>query len=261
MKTLVTLSGMSCSGKTVLAEYASQKENNDFVKVITSTTRPARATERNGVDYHFMSTTEFREAIDKNALLESEMFGENYYGTTMAELERAFATGRLPFAVVEPNGANTIRTKGEGRGINVLNVFIDCPVNVSLERWYDRYISNVEKGDPQTDFFAKRIATTITFEPLWKKACDYQLVLPYGRNEQDSINQLLEIKCFAESKTWQNQTVNFKSRNENPTPTDLERVKNSIQSLLAAQHDKDSFVRLAQRIIDPKKEQGVGFCP
>lgn len=260
MKTLITLSGMSCSGKTVLAEYASKKENDDFVKVITSTTRPVRATEVNGIDYHFMSVEEFRHAIDRDAMLESEMFGENYYGTTMAELERVFASGKLPFAVVEPNGANTIRAKGENREINVLNVFIDCPINVSLERWYDRYLSNVDKGDPQTDFFAKRIATTITLEPLWKTACDYQLVLPYGKNEQDSLNQLKEIKNFAQSGEWRNRNPSQKIRNANPTGAELNKVKGSIEALLNAQHDRESFVRLAQRIAEPRKEKEVGPC-
>ena len=61
---IIVFGGPSGSGKTTLANLIS---NN---RVITTTTRPMRKGERNGVDYYFVSKEQFEELIRTNQLVE-----------------------------------------------------------------------------------------------------------------------------------------------------------------------------------------------
>lgn len=54
---IVTITGPSCAGKTTLADQLVKE--HDFVRLITTTTRPSRVGERLGVDYHFVTHDEF----------------------------------------------------------------------------------------------------------------------------------------------------------------------------------------------------------
>ena len=76
--------GKSCSGKTHLAQHLSNKRG--FRRVITTTTRPPIEGEVNGVDYYFVTKSQFKEMINKNKFAEYVKRGEQYYGTTKEEL-------------------------------------------------------------------------------------------------------------------------------------------------------------------------------
>ena len=61
MKQIVTLTGPSLSGKTTLMRRL--QSLGGFKEIISHTTRPIRAKEANGVDYHFVTEQEF-DSID-----------------------------------------------------------------------------------------------------------------------------------------------------------------------------------------------------
>lgn len=90
---LTILVGMSGSGKDAI-----QKElvsEFDFERIVTTTTRPMREGEQNGVDYHFISRDEFMNGINNNDFIEYRSYdtlvgGEAdtwYYGSPKQELE------------------------------------------------------------------------------------------------------------------------------------------------------------------------------
>jgi guanylate kinase len=66
---LIVLSGPSGVGKDSILQGLKQT-NYPFYFVVTATTRPIRAIERDGVDYHFVSVGEFAGMIEKDELLE-----------------------------------------------------------------------------------------------------------------------------------------------------------------------------------------------
>ena len=75
---LIVLSGPSGTGKdAVLTEM---KESGYPLKyIITMTTRPQRAREKNNVDYHFISTEKFQAMIENKEFLEwANVFGNRY---------------------------------------------------------------------------------------------------------------------------------------------------------------------------------------
>jgi guanylate kinase len=105
---LVVLSGPSGVGKdAVLARMKKSKRPLHYV--VTATTRPRRAREKDGVDYHFLSQQEFRRMIREHQLLEwAEVYG-NYYGVPKEDITSALSGGLDVIVKVDVQGAATIR--------------------------------------------------------------------------------------------------------------------------------------------------------
>jgi len=105
---LVVLSGPSGVGKdAVLARM--KKLGRPFHYVITATTRPKRAGEKNGVDYYFLSGKEFQQMIDKHQFLEWANVYDNYYGVPKNEINVALRKGVDAIVKVDVQGAATIK--------------------------------------------------------------------------------------------------------------------------------------------------------
>jgi guanylate kinase len=105
---LVVLSGPSGVGKdAVLAKM--KKSGRPFHYAVTATTRPKRAGEKNGVDYHFLSRKEFQQMIDKHQFLEWANVYGNYYGVPKEEITSALSKGVDAMVKVDVQGAATIK--------------------------------------------------------------------------------------------------------------------------------------------------------
>lgn len=83
--------GASGSGKTTIAKML--QKGLGLKRCVTHTTRPRRHGEKKSA-YHFVTEEEFK----KIPMLESEKFGNEYYGSTKEEVEKA------DFIVLEPKG-------------------------------------------------------------------------------------------------------------------------------------------------------------
>ena len=95
--------GASASGKTEIVKILIR--DYGFNKIITHTTRKKRKNEIDGIDYHFLSLTEFLSRKDENYFIETEKYDGNYYGTAFKD------TGINNVLIVDPNGANSIYDK------------------------------------------------------------------------------------------------------------------------------------------------------
>lgn len=80
---LIIISGPSGVGKTTIAKAITSLCQQYFPlrRIITYTTRTARVSEIDGVDYHFISHEEFKNKIKNNFFFEHTNFNSNYYGT------------------------------------------------------------------------------------------------------------------------------------------------------------------------------------
>ena len=78
------------------------QHRNDYVHCLSLTTRAPRGTEKDGVDYFFVSEQQFKDKIAHNALLEHAcVFGKNFYGTSREFVETNLASGRGVIKVVQ----------------------------------------------------------------------------------------------------------------------------------------------------------------
>ncbi|GAI00358.1 unnamed protein product [marine sediment metagenome] len=86
------------------------RELNYPLKYITTvTTRPQRATERDNIDYHFISTKEFQKMIENNELLEWANVYGNWYGVPKQPVKQALDRGQDIIVKVDTQGAATIK--------------------------------------------------------------------------------------------------------------------------------------------------------
>jgi guanylate kinase len=128
---LFVLSSPSGAGKTTLARRLLAAEP-DMVLSVSVTTRPRRASEVDGRDYHFVSQTRFDDLARDGALLErAEVFG-NRYGTPRAPVEAWLAQGHDVLFDVDWQGAEQLRMSP--LAADVVSVFILPPSLPELER-------------------------------------------------------------------------------------------------------------------------------
>ena len=105
---LVVLSGPSGVGKDTTLALMKQRDL-PFHFVVTTTTRPRRPAEVEGVDYHFVSVGEFAELIDANELLEYAVVYGDYKGIPKSHVRKALASGKDVILRIDVQGAATIR--------------------------------------------------------------------------------------------------------------------------------------------------------
>ena len=89
------LVGASGVGKTTMSGIL--RDVLGFERCITSTTRPMRPGEVNGIDYHF------RRSFQPEEMFEISRFGEHLYGTSWEELKKG------DFIILEPQGVRYFR--------------------------------------------------------------------------------------------------------------------------------------------------------
>jgi guanylate kinase len=105
---LVVVSGPSGVGKsTVVAELARRRPQ--VVPIVTTTTRPQRPDEIDGVHYHFVDREAFEELIATDGLLEHANNHGHWYGTPVNQVRGILAAGRDAILTISPEGARNVR--------------------------------------------------------------------------------------------------------------------------------------------------------
>jgi guanylate kinase len=107
---LFIISAPSGAGKTSLAR-ALIASAPDAKMSVSHTTRPRRASEVDGVDYFFVSQSEFLSMADEGTFLEyAEVYG-NYYGTSRNAVENMLAKGVNVLLDIDWQGARLVRVQ------------------------------------------------------------------------------------------------------------------------------------------------------
>ena len=124
MNKILIITAPSGAGKTSITKYLMQKFPL-LTFSVSAATRQARGTEKNGVDYYFISGEEFKHKIQNNEFVEWEMVYEGkYYGTLKAELQRIWEQGKIPVLDIDVKGAIHVQQQfNEG----TLSLFIEPP--------------------------------------------------------------------------------------------------------------------------------------
>lgn len=121
---LIIFSAPSGSGKSTIINYL-LGQNLNLRFSISATSRAPRGTERNGVEYYFLTPEEFRRRIAKGDFVEyEEVYKDKFYGTLKSEVDRQLAEGRNVVFDVDVVGGCNIKKHYGGRA---LSVFIQPP--------------------------------------------------------------------------------------------------------------------------------------
>jgi len=109
---LILISAPSGGGKTTLCEQL-LKARPEMTRAITCTTREPRKGEKDGVDYHFFSATEFLKRLQAGNFLEHATVYGNSYGILKSELLAKLRQNQDVLLNVDVQGAATIREQAE----------------------------------------------------------------------------------------------------------------------------------------------------
>ena len=142
----VVLAAPSGAGKTSIAR-ALVEDSEDVVFSVSATTRPARDHEVDGVDYHFLSETDFRAMIEADEFVEWAEVHGHLYGTSRRALQAALDDGRFLILDIDVQGAMRMRE----RVPDVVLVFVLPP---SADALVERL---TERGSEGEDTVARRI--------------------------------------------------------------------------------------------------------
>lgn len=105
---LIVFSAPSGAGKTTIVKEI-LKEFPQIIFSISATTRPKRETEKNGIEYFFLSETEFKQKIENDDFIEWEKFYDYYYGTLKSFISGNLEAGKPVLLELDVKGALTIK--------------------------------------------------------------------------------------------------------------------------------------------------------
>lgn len=125
-KTIFILSGPAGVGKTTIWHKISHRVPH-IAKIITTTSREMRSGEINGVDYYFLSRTDFEAKIAAWDFIEYATVHTNLYGSTFSELNRILSENKNPLYIIEPQGMVYIKPVLEKKWYKVKTIFLLPP--------------------------------------------------------------------------------------------------------------------------------------
>jgi guanylate kinase len=126
---MLVLSSPSGAGKSTIARNLLESDKA-FELSVSVTTRPRRASEIDGVHYHFRGQREFEMLRDNDALLEWAEVHGNFYATPREPAEAAMSEGRDMLFDIDWQGAEQLRDKMRG---DIVSIFILPPTMRELK--------------------------------------------------------------------------------------------------------------------------------
>jgi guanylate kinase len=127
---VLVLSGPSGAGKSSLIHQIIDDIGACHFSIST-TTRPQREGEVEGVDYYFVDKEEFEREIEEDQFLEYAVVHGNYYGTSLRPVKEALSEGKLVIFDIDVQGNSAINSR---LGDITTSVFITPPTLSELKR-------------------------------------------------------------------------------------------------------------------------------
>jgi len=120
---ILVLSGPSGAGKSSLINKISG-DIGDYYFSISTTTRPMREGEIEGVHYYFVTKEEFEADIKADNFLEYATVHGNYYGTSIKPVREALVEKKLVLFDIDVQGNDIVQNR---MGDLITSVFISTP--------------------------------------------------------------------------------------------------------------------------------------
>lgn len=187
---LIILTGKTTSGKdTIMARLLSKYP--DLKRVISTTSRPIRDNEKNGVDYYFVTEAEFNRKRQNGDFIEYIEYGDNLYGTEKSQLVRALGASLI--WRIDPSRAGQIRqfivnsfdpVTANQLLINLILIYLNVDNAVILQRLKSR-------GLPEKEINL-RLQEDLIYWEKYKNRYDYVIENIPGRLD-DTLKQISQI--------------------------------------------------------------------
>lgn len=148
---LIIFSAPSGSGKSTIIQSLLNRDLNLSFS-ISATSRAPRGTEKNGIEYYFITPDEFRERIANDEFLEyEEVYAGKFYGTLKSEVERILDSGKnVIFDVDVVGGLNIKKILREPSSRFIYSATQHTSVGTTIEKQSDRYPGSYSPPDSES---------------------------------------------------------------------------------------------------------------
>ena len=147
---LIIFSAPSGSGKSTIIQSLLNRDLNLSFS-ISATSRAPRGTEKNGVEYYFITPDEFRERIANDEFLEyEEVYAGKFYGTLKSEVERILDSGKNVIFDVDVVGGLNIKILRKPSSRFVYPATQHTSVGTTIEKQSDRYPGSYSSSDSES---------------------------------------------------------------------------------------------------------------
>ncbi len=177
---LIIISAPSGNGKDAVIE-ALLKIVPSSTRLITTTSRPPRPGNIEGVDYYFISKEDFENKIKNEEFLEYNFYAGNYYGTEKKILEDNIKKNKAVFLNIDVNGKHNL----DKAKVKNLSIFL---LPDSLEILKNRIR---QRGGISEELIEERIKTA-KYEIENSLDYDYRIVNENGKLDE-TIDKLAKI--------------------------------------------------------------------
>ena len=145
---MLVLVGESASGKSSIEKYL--VDNCGYNKIVSYTTRQPREGEVDGVDYHFITKSQFRRLVEQDFFAETAIYNNWYYGVA----KRDCTNDKV--AVLTPHG---LRQVSKIKDINIISFYISVPRR-------DRLIKILQRGDDIEESYRRNLSDVGMFDGI-----------------------------------------------------------------------------------------------
>jgi guanylate kinase len=195
--TLITITAPTCSGKSYLLDKLAY--NGTVSRIVSTTTRPIRNGEKNGIDYDFISMEQSLELESAGRFFELITFNGTRYGVTHEQMASAMADARPPAVVLEPQGLEIYTQKCRENGWDVFKVYVHTIESERISRLHYRTVNQMWAAiDPA-------VAPSLTsMGDVFREMATERLKASIGPIIREHDRRLLSIT--GEERRWQNST-------------------------------------------------------
>jgi guanylate kinase len=185
---VLVISGPSGAGKDYILNQMKAR-GIPMEYIVTTTTRARRPGEIDGVHYHFISSDDFKQMIDKGELLEHACVYGNYYGVPAKPVKQALKEGRDVLIKVDVQGAMSIKKALP----EAVLLFLMAPTRQELE---DRLRRRHTESDAELQRRLQTADAEISQLPLF----NYLIINNEGQTEK-VVSEILAIMTAEKLKT------------------------------------------------------------
>ena len=193
MKKLITITGCTSCGKTFIQDAVVRVSPN-ILKIVSTTSRPIRINEKEGIDYYYISKERAIEMLDLNEFIEYRKYdvidleGNNtwYYGISKEEVLNNKSD--IAITIVDEQGRQSLKKYCKDNNIEMVSYYISCSYKTLLQRSLSR-----EGNIPDTKVLemCRRLQSDYEIVEVAKK--DKDIILLDNETQQDFINAVLRI--------------------------------------------------------------------
>jgi len=195
---ILVLSGPSGAGKSSLLKEIINDIGECYFSIST-TTRPIRDGELDGVDYHFVNEEVFKKDIEEDNFLEYAFVHGNYYGTSIKPVKEALHAGKLVLFDIDVQGNTYVTSR---LGDITTSVFISPPTLSELKKRLEARSTDSKEVIERRIHMAKREIQRIS---------EYDFLI-VNDNLQEAADTLKVIANAARVKIPSNEINDFVQR-------------------------------------------------